>query len=154
MITLSSGYIDVYPALNSFFNNEYSNRDSYFPKINVYYEEAESSDSKDKVIIEAALCGYNKDEVSITIDESESSLLFEYKRRDEEKDNRHIIRQEMKKSSFKRKLLLHKTLNLKSAKPYYEDGIVTIIFEVKSDEELGKRKIVLSDKEKLTQNNS
>ena len=113
-----------------------------FPKVNSWVNQSEC-----KMYVQASLAGYKPEEVDITVDATEQTITFESKKVNEEPDEniKWDIR-EIKGTSFKRTFQVDNTVNLKKYDSNYADGIVTIIFDLKTDEELGKTKIKIGEK--------
>jgi len=136
---------DLADRINTtFYNHELKHSGSNFPKINAWLEKAKDETCKNKLIIQASLSGYRPEDVEITVDATESTLTFESAKNTENDETEYFIR-EIKKSAFSRKLVLHNSINLNSYDSKYENGLVTISFDLKTDEELGRRKIKIGE---------
>jgi len=81
----------------------------------------------DNVVVQASVPGVNPDDVEVTIDDDLLTIKGHTKIDHEEQKGNYLIR-ERRSGSFTRSLRLPDTLDKDNAKPYYENGVVSISF--------------------------
>lgn len=94
------------------------------PKMNIYFDEADN-----KFIIKTVLAGFNKKDVKVFI--KRGCLNVEYQSEKSEK-TKDVVR-EISNSSFKRKVAIPDNVDIDSAQSSYEDGVLTIKFNLKEE---------------------
>lgn len=104
-----------------------------YPKCNVM-------DKPDKIVIEAAVPGLQKEDVSIAIEDDALIIKGDKVQGKEDSDNGFILR-ELKKSSFKRAFVLNDNLDKEKIDASYRDGILTIEI-LKKEVEKKKTKVI------------
>lgn len=97
--------------------------DTKFPPIDIYTED------KTKLVVEAVIAGFNKEEISVSIDDRH--LIIKGEKQDQVTENRRYITKEISNRSFEQKILLPEDmldLNKENIKVEYIDGKLTIVF--------------------------
>ena len=112
--------------LSKSFPNDFFSKGSY-PKVNV-------ADLKDKVVIEAAVPGMDKSDISIEVNENILTLSGKSSQSSGVSDGQYI-RRELKRSKFSRSFALGDNLNLDDISATCIDGILTLTVPKKVEED-------------------
>ena len=88
-----------------------------FPKINIKRVD-------DHYILEAAIAGYNKDDVQVIIENR--NLIFKYDKEDSPESEDKYLWKEMTTSSFERRIAIPEIIDIDKIESSYADGIITI----------------------------
>lgn len=108
---------DTYSGLSKTLGEDFFAKGSY-PKVNVL-------DLKDRVVIEAAIPGMNKDDVSIEL-KSGTLTISGQSNQSEYKEEKTYIRRELKKSKFQRSFALGDNLDQNNIKASCDNGILSL----------------------------
>lgn len=92
---------------------------SAFPKVNVVSHE-------DKVVIEAEIAGYSKDDISVEVEEDILSISGKASQSSEQTDKCVYLIRELKRSQFSRSFRLNEQLDANSIDASFKDGILEI----------------------------
>ena len=119
----SSAFDDVFKRFDELMNSDRLDFSQVFPPINVFYR----ADNK-AVSIEAALAGYKKSELNISV---EGNRIIVAGNPAEEKKEGTYLKQRIKKQAFKRAYEIPETYDLEKTEVTYEDGILSITVPAK-----------------------
>lgn len=97
-----------------------------FPKLNIY---SKKRDDKNFIVVEAAVAGYNPNDIKIEIDKSILSISHSKVEDGWENDSDKVFLNEIKQSSFTRKVLLPDTLDFDTATVEYKNGVLSITIQ-------------------------
>lgn len=125
-----SFFEDVFPHSSSSIRRDVIEKGSY-PKINAV-------DLEDKVIIDAAVPGMKKKDISVEIDNTGMLTLSGKANQIEEYKDKYIKR-EIKQSSFSRSFYLGDNLDPDTIKAKCENGILQIVIDKISSEDKGPK---------------
>tara|TARA_R100000008_G_scaffold78956_1_gene60301 strand:+ start:1107 stop:1550 length:444 start_codon:yes stop_codon:yes gene_type:complete len=106
-----------FPTLHREFGNDFFAQGSY-PKCNVV-------NFDDKVEIEAAIPGLNREEVNVEVSDGILSIKAESNQRTDVEESQYVKR-EVKRSAFTRSFKLHDNLDQSAITGNYNNGILTI----------------------------
>jgi HSP20 family protein len=97
-----------------------------FPKLNIYSKKDGNTTS---IVVEAAIAGYNVEEIEVKIDKN--ILSFSHSKVEDgwNDDVEKTFLNEIKQSSFTRKVLLPDTLNFDSAAVSFKNGILRVTIQ-------------------------
>lgn len=118
---------DMFPATSSSFKEHLSNKGSY-PKVNVV-------DLDDKVVIEAAIPGLNKEDVDIELDADGILTITGQSNQVSEYQDRFLLK-EIKQSKFSRSFSLGKNIDKESIVAKCENGILYVELKKLKEEEI------------------
>ncbi len=104
---------DIFDLSNTTFDN------STMPAVNI-------KETKDEYVVEMAAPGMKKDDFKIELDNNLLVISSEVEAKNEEKENGQFTRREFSYSAFKRSFTLPKTIEEKSIKANYSEGVLTI----------------------------
>ena len=122
---------DTFSELSKTFGDDFFVKGSY-PKVNVL-------DLKGKILIEAAIPGMKKEDITVELKDNVLTLSGN-KRQNEEYSDSSFVRRELKRSKFQRSFALGDHLNQNDITASCEDGILTLeIPKIEPDQE--KREI-------------
>jgi HSP20 family protein len=99
------------------------------------------SEQDGKYVIEAALPGFRKDDISIEVTSNQVTISGEH---DEEEDDRKRRYTEIRRAAFTRTLVLPRDVDPDSAKATFEDGVLTIRLQPTSP--IGTKNIPIESK--------
>lgn len=101
-----------------------------FPKLNIF---SKKNDDKNFIVIEAAVAGYDPKNIEVKIDKNVLSISHSKVEDNWENESDKIFLNEIKQSSFTRKVLLPDTLDFDTATVEYRNGIIciTILEDIK-----------------------
>lgn len=100
-----------------------------FPPVDIYEQDG-------KYVVEAALPGFQKDEVSIEVGNNQVTISGEHDEKQEDRKQRYS---EIRRAAFTRTLVLPRDVNPDSAKASFENGVLKITLEPMSP--IGNKKI-------------
>ncbi|MCD6345876.1 MAG: Hsp20/alpha crystallin family protein, partial [Bacteroidales bacterium] len=121
--------------LNDVFENFWNQWDETFGSGN--QPDANILESEKSFIIELSVPGYQKNEISVKVDNNVLSVSYEHKEEKADKKAQNelrYVRQEFAKSEFVRNFRLSRWVNAEEINANFKDGILTI--EVPKREEL------------------
>ena len=81
----------------------------------------------DNIVVHASLPGVKPDDIQVSIENNVLTIKGETKEEKEHKEGDYLMR-ERRVGSFHRALRLPDTVDTEKAKPYYEDGVLTVAF--------------------------
>ncbi len=93
---------------------------SAFPKVNVLSYD-------DKIEIEAEIAGYNKDDVSVEVENEVLSIVGKASQLNEQTDKSVYLLRELKRSSFSRSFKLDDQLDSDNIEATFKDGLLTLV---------------------------
>ena len=112
---------DIISMFRDFNQNHYSSRDGTF-RVPI-----DLMENEDEYVVELDLPGFEKQDISITIEQNVLSIQAEREQNYEtEESSYEVIHQERFASKFSRKLKLRQTINAKDAKVEYENGVLRV----------------------------
>lgn len=97
-----------------------------FPKLNIF---SKKNDDKNFIVVEAAVAGYDPKNIEVKIDKSILSISHSKIEDGWENESDKIFLNEIKQSSFTRKVLLPDTLDFDTAKVEYKNGVLCITIQ-------------------------
>ena len=111
-----------------------------FPKLNIYSKKDGNTTS---IVVEAAIAGYNVEEIEVKIDKN--ILSFSHSKVEDgwNDDVEKTFLNEIKQSSFTRKVLLPDTLNFDSAAVSFKNGILRVV--IQEDEKSAPKILKIKD---------
>lgn len=111
---------------------------SAFPKVNVM-----SFD--DKIEIEAEIAGYNKDDVSVEVENDVLSIVGKASQLHEQTDKSVYLLRELKRSSFSRSFRLDDQLDSDNINASFQDGLLTLVIPRKKpvEPEMKVKKVMI-----------
>jgi HSP20 family protein len=101
---------------------------SAYPKVNVM-----SFD--DRIEIEAEIAGYNKDDVSVEVENDVLSIVGKASQLNEQTDKSVYLLRELKRSSFSRSFRLDDQLDADNINAAFKDGLLTLVIPRKKQVE-------------------
>lgn len=104
---------------------------SSYPKVNIL-------DKDDKIVIEAAIPGLNKDDIKIDIEDDILTISAEKKQTDEDK-SKNYLKRELHYSSFRRSWRLGENLIKDDITAIFKEGMLTLeILKIKQSQQKKK----------------
>lgn len=94
-------------------------------------------ETDDKLIVEAELPGFEKEDISVLLADSTLSISAERKESKEEKDD-YVLKESSSETKYQRSLLLPFEADGDAIKAYYNAGILRIDIPKPADAEAGK----------------
>ena len=116
---------DTYSGLSKTFGDDFFIKGSY-PKVNVL-------DLDDKVVIEAAIPGMNKEDVTVEL-KSGTLTISGGSNQSNHGDGANFVRRELKRSKFQRSFALGENLDQSSISASCDNGILTLNIQKLSPE--------------------
>jgi len=113
----------LFPSLfNSYFN------DNFFPNFNEGNLPAVNvSEDEKSFIIQLSVPGFTKEDINVEIDNDVLKISASTEESKEEKDeNQKVLRQEFRKSSFKRSFTIPENVDVENILASQNDGVLTI----------------------------
>jgi len=120
---------DVFEETFDSLNKEKANRG--FPFSDVYVNEEEGV-----VFFDMAVAGYEKDKIEIEIKDNQLIVTYDSNDPQEENSNLRFIERGIARRDFKRVWKLGPQVDVRSGKASFEDGILTIKFNVEKKDVL------------------
>ena len=117
------------PGFQNKFGPDFFEKGSY-PKVDIL-------DTKSSVIIEAAVPGMSKEDISVDVHEGVLTIVGEKKLRSDD-DNKSYIYRELKRSSFRRSWNLADNLDHQNISAKFEDGMLYLTIPKLQPEEVAK----------------
>jgi HSP20 family protein len=99
------------------------------------------SEQDGQYVIEAALPGFRKDDISIEVTSNQVTISGEHEEEDDDRKRRYS---EIRRAAFTRTLVLPRDVDPESAKATFEDGVLTITLQPTSP--IGAKKIPIDSK--------
>jgi HSP20 family protein len=84
------------------------------------------SEQAGNYVVEAALPGFNKDEIAVEVTSNQVTISGEH---DEEQDDRKRQYSEIRRAAFSRSLVLPREIDPSSAKATFENGVLKIVLK-------------------------
>ena len=110
----------------SFFHSEnFTNMATSFPPYNIYQE-------SDNFVIELAVAGYNKDEISVKLD-GDALLVSGIKSNTEQEGRKYIVRGVAGRKFVRKFAISTPSIRLKVSECKFSDGMLTIVLVKDSD---------------------
>jgi HSP20 family protein len=117
--------------LEGFMNNDFTNSERKFtqaPSVNI-------RENDDKYEMHLLAPGLQKEDFKIDVDKNLLTISFEHKEESKETEDKWL-RQEFKKSSFKRSFSLNEKIDASAISATYQNGILQVNLPKKEKEEL------------------
>lgn len=112
------------PSFHKTFGIEPFSKSSY-PKVNVLSHE-------DRIEIEAEIAGYNKDDISVHVEEDVLSIVGKASQTSEQNDKYVYLLRELKRSSFSRSFRLSENLDAQNIDATFKDGLLKLVIPRKA----------------------
>lgn len=110
---------------------------SSYPKVNVVSHD-------DKIEIEAEIAGYDKDDISVEVEDNVLSIVGKASQLAEQTDKSVYLLRELKRSSFSRSFILGEQLDAEKVDATFKDGLLKLVIPRKIQEPESKvNKIVI-----------
>jgi HSP20 family protein len=117
------------PGFQNKFGTDFFEKGSY-PKVDIL-------DEKDAIVIEAAVPGMSKEDISVDVHDGVLTIFGE-KRLTQDNESRSYIHRELKRSSFRRSWTLAEHLDHNNISAKFEDGMLYLRIPKLQPEEVAK----------------
>lgn len=125
----------ILSEVESILDGVFSDNTAFFTKTNTTYPKSNLLELEDKYVIEMAVAGLSKSDLSIQVESDTNKLTIEgAKKAKYEKAKYHI--KELSSRSFRKVITLPSTVDSKKISSKFSDGILEIIIPKKTEKQL------------------
>lgn len=126
-----------FPGLQNKFGNNFFEKGSY-PKVDIL-------ETKDSLIIEAAVPGMAREDISVDVHDGVLTISGEKRNSPEQKDDSNYLYRELKRSSFRRSWTLAENLDPNKISAKFENGMLFLTIPKLQYEEVSRPRQIKID---------